>query len=160
MTAPSATARTSPSGRYFEDGYQTLITFAADADVQLWEKTVKPPGYNGGDEIDVTTMHNTALRTKAPRALIDMTNGSITCGYKGTAYAQTKALINVETTITVTFPNGSTLAFYGYLKNFDPGDHSEGAMPEASCEFVCTNRDPTTGEEEAAVYTAATGTGT
>ena len=159
MAAPTPTARTTPTGRHFEDGYQSLITIALDVDIQLWEKAVTPPGYSGGDEIDITTMHNTTYRTKAPRSLIDLTNGSMTCGWKGTAYTQLLAVLNIETTITVTFPNGSTLAFFGYLKSATPNELAEGSMPELSCEFVATNRD-SAGAEQAPVYGVATGTGT
>lgn len=158
MAAPSATARQDPTGIRMDDGYRTLITFSADPDVQLWEKSVKPPGLEGGEPIDTTTMHNDTLRTASPRALKTMTAGSIKCAYDPILFTSILALINVEQTITVTFPDTTTLAFYGFVKSFSPEDLQEGDQPMASVEFVPTNQDPTTGAEETFVLVNATGT--
>lgn len=160
MTAPSAGSRTTPTGRYFEDGYQTLIVFELDPDIQLWEKTAQPPGIDGGDGIDVTTMHNVEWRTMAARVLKKLTDSKFSAGYKGASFEQVNDLCNRETTITVILPNGSKIAFYGYLKSAEPGDHSEGEMPEIEVTIVATMRDPVTGTEETFTYVAATGTGT
>lgn len=146
------TARSTPSGDLLEDGYQSLIAFAADADISLWEKSVQPPGIEGGDEIDITTMHNVTWRTRAARSLKTLTNSSITVAYDPAVYTQILALINVNGWITVHFPDGSTLDFVGYLKNFTPNELSEGAQPEASCEIVPTNQ--LAGVETAPEYTA------
>lgn len=53
------TTRSAPGGTKLGDGFSTKIAFAADADVSLWEKTVTPPGVDGGDAVDTSTMHNT-----------------------------------------------------------------------------------------------------
>jgi hypothetical protein len=158
MTAPVKTARITPTGTRLDDGYQTLVAFAADPDVKIWEKSITPPGLDGLDAIDITTMHNETYRTFAPRALITMTESSFTGAYDASSYNQIVALINVETTITIHFPDGSSIAFYGFLKNFQPNELVEGAQPEATCSFVPTNRDPITHAEEAPVYDAGTGT--
>ncbi len=42
--------------RRLDDGYQTLIEFAENPAIKLWEKSVTPPGIDGGDAIDTTTM--------------------------------------------------------------------------------------------------------
>lgn len=146
------TARTTPTGDRLDDGYQTLIAFAADADVDLWEKTVQPPGVEGGDEVDTTTMHNETWRSRAARALKTLTNSSMTVAYDPAVYDQILSLINVNGWITVHFPDGSTLDFVGFLKNFTPNDLSEGAQPEATCEIVPTN--VLAGAETAPDYTA------
>lgn len=156
--APTPTARQTPAGIKLGDGYQTLITFAADPDVSLWEKTIKPPGIDGGEAIDTTTMHNEDLRTKSSRQLKDMTDSTGKCGYDPDVYNQIKNLVNVETTVTVTFPDGSTLAYYGYLRVFEPDELAEGTFPEASFTITPTNTDPTTGGEEDYVLTSVPGT--
>jgi len=138
-----------------DDGYQTLITFAADADVDLWEKSVTPPGIEGGDAVETTTMHNEIYRTMNPRSLFTLTDMTTTCAWDPVFYTQALALINVKTTVTVTFPNGDTLAFFGFLKNFTPGELVEGTQPTATVTIVATNQDPTTGVEEAPVLTVA-----
>ena len=149
MTAPVATTRVAPVGAHLKDGYQSLITFAADSNVSLWEVEIGTPyGDEGGDPIDLTTMHNTARMTKAPRGLIDTENGSMTCGYTTPARGQCRALINVETTITIKFADGTTEADFGYMKSFKPTGLSDGEMPLADVEFVFTGRDGTGNEVE------------
>lgn len=158
MAAPSATARQTPAGIKMDDGHSTLITFAADPDVSFWEKTVTPPGIDGGDAIETHTMHNDEWRTMAPRQLKTLTEMTCTAAYDPDLYNQILALVNVETTVTVRFPDGSTLAFYGYLRVFEPSEMQEGEQPEAEITIQPTNQDPTTGAEEAPVLTSAPGT--
>lgn len=151
----TTTARATPIGRKMNDGYQTLLAFAADPDVSLWEKTVKPPGLDGGDPIDTTTMHNTDLRTFAARALKTLTESSLTCAYDARVYNQALSLINVPGWITVHFPDGDTLDFIGYLRTLEvTGEHSEGEQPEITANITPTNEDPTTGVETLPVWTA------
>ena len=150
--------RVTPVGTKLDDGYQTLIAFEADPDISLWEKTVKPPGVDGGDAIETTTMHNTTWRTMAARALKTLTESALTCTYDPLVYDQIVALINVETQLTVAFPDGSTLDFFGYLRTFEPGDNAEGAQPEATCNITPTNLDPNTGNEAGPTFTNNSGT--
>jgi len=158
MAAPTPTARVDPTGIRLTDGYRTLVTLAADTNVRLWERSITPPGLEGGDPIDTTTMHNDRWRSMAPRALITMTEFQMECGYDPKAYDELLALLNVETTITVLFPDTSTLAFYGFMRNFQPGALEEGTFPTATVTIVPTNADPTTGAEEAPVLYSAEST--
>lgn len=158
MPVPSVTARSIPSGLKMDDGYQALIAFAADPDVSFWEKTVKPPGVDGGDAIETTTMHNDTYRTMASRALKTLTEASCTAAWDPKLYDQIIALINVETSITIHFPSGATLAFFGFLKSFDPSELKEGEQPEASITIVCTNVDPSDGTEAGPNYITGSGT--
>lgn len=159
MAAPTPTARQTPSGRMLKDGYRTTITFSRDPDVSFWEKTVTPPGLDGGDAIDITTMHNNDVRTKAPRSLFDLTDGSATVAYDPDCINQIlNNLLNQPGSCTVTKSDGSTLAFYGYLQKFEPQELTEGEHPEAEITVVCTNVDPATGGEELPVLTSVSGT--
>lgn len=137
----------SPAGIPLQDGYQTLIGLTLDPTIKLWEKTVTPPGVDGGDAVDFTTMHNTLWRTKAPRNLQEMTDISCTCNYDPDVYTNLLTAVNRADTITVLFPDGSKVAVYGYLQKFEPSDISEGDPPEASCTFVVTNWDPSADTE-------------
>lgn len=137
-----------------DDGYQTLISFAADADVKFYEKSVTPPGIDGGGEVDTTTMLNATYRTKNPKALISMTPASMTVAYDTAAYTEVVALVNVNNLITVTFPDGATLAFWGWLNTFVPGDHVEGEQPTAEVEIIPSNQNDS-GAETAPVLTPA-----
>lgn len=158
MAAPTATARGTPSGIKMDDGYQTLITFASAPTIAFWEKGVTPPGLDGMDGIDTTTMHNVQWRTKAPRALVTMTDLTLTVAWDPVLYQTILTLLNVKTTITVTFPDGGTLAFFGYLQKFEPSEHKEGEQPEATITVTPTNQDPVSGDEEAPVLTNVAGT--
>lgn len=158
MASPAATPRATPLGIPLQDGYQSLVTFAADPNISLWEKTVTPPPVEGGDSVNTTTMHNAVYFTKAPRSLVDIEDSSLTCAYDPDAYDEIIAIINTPTTITITFPDGSTLAFYGYLKRFEPSDLVEGTQPEATVTLVCTNWDHVNKVEAGPVMTEVAGT--
>jgi len=67
-------------------------------------------------------MHNVTYRTFSPRALKTMTEMTTTVAYDPDIYDEILAVINEETTITVTFPDGSTLAFFGYVRVFAPSE--------------------------------------
>lgn len=158
MSAPVATARGTPSGIKLKDGYSTKITFSSAPSISLWEKTVTPPGVDGGDAIDQTTMHNVTWRTSAPRSLKTLTEGQMTCAYDPGVITTIVAQINVEQTITVTFPDGSTEAFYGWLRTFEPQEVSEGNQPEANCAFTPSNFDPVAHVEAGPTVVSVAGT--
>lgn len=161
MAVPTPTARVTPTVAPMEDGYQTLITFAADPDIALWERTVTTPGVDGGEAIDINTMHTEEWRGMALRQLKSLTESSMTVGWAPEQWSAIVALINVDTTVTVHYPSGHRLAFFGGLRSFEPSEHSEGSMPEAVCNITPTNRDPSTGDEEGPVmYSPGAGTGT
>jgi len=141
-----------------EDGFSSKISFERDRDVSFWEKSMKPPGADGGDAIEQTTMHNLVYRTMASRALITLTESTGKCAYDPAVYSQIIALINQEGTITQIFSDGSTLAYFGFLKSFEPDELQEGVQPEASFTIVPTNRDPITKAEAGPVLTSVSGT--
>lgn len=160
MSAPVASVRTDPDtvGIKLKDGYQTLVVCALNPAIEFWEKQITPPGIDGGDEIDQTTMLNDEWRTRAPRSLKTLTNCEVTAAYDPVLYTSILAIINRETTWTVIFPDGSTLAFFGFLRNFDPQEVTEGEQPEASITIVPTNFDPVGKVEEDPVMVEVAGT--
>jgi len=137
-----------------DDGYQTLVSFAADPTVLFYEKTVTPPGIDGGGEIETTTMLNSTYRTRKPKALITVSNSSMTVAYDPACIPEVVALVNVNTLITVTFPDTSTLAFWGWLNTFTPGECAEGEQPTAEIEIVASNQNASD-VETAPVHTPA-----
>ena len=159
MGQATPTVRGTPVGRMLEDGYQSLITFESNPTIALWEKTVGPGGIDGGEKIDVTTMHNVTRRTYALRSLWEKTDGQSTCGYDPNVEPQIRALINVNQRITITYPNGDTEADWGALTKFERNEMSEGEMPEATVTIVFTGRD-TSGVEQIPLLTPLSGSGT
>ncbi|MCK9571407.1 hypothetical protein M0R72_20835 [Candidatus Pacearchaeota archaeon] len=158
MAVPSTTARTTPVGIKLDDGFSTKITPAADADVSFWEKTVQPPGDDGGDPISTTTMHNTTYRTKAARQLIDSTDCVVVGAYDPAVKTQIKSLINVETSWTITYPDGSTEDFFGFLRTAEFSALAEGEQPEGTFTITVTNWDPVNNVEQGSVITEVAGT--
>lgn len=126
---------------FFEDGYQTLISFSANPAVLLKEKSVTPPGWDGGDAIDITTMRNTDLRTFALRKLRTLTESTFNAAFAAGTYSDLAAMINVNQEITITFPEGSSITFWGGLRTFTPGEFVEGEQPTAECAITPTNKN-------------------
>ncbi len=158
MSAPTPSTRGTPSGIRLDDGFSSKISFASNLTVEFWEKTIKPPGLDGGDAVQTTTMHNVTYRTMGPRQLKTLTDCTTVVAYDPNVYVTILALINVRTTITVKFPDGSTLAFYGFLQKFEPSELKEGEQPEATITIVPTNYDPVGHVEAAAVLASVAGT--
>lgn len=158
MAAPVASARQTPPGIKLKDGHSTLVTLQSDPNIDFWEKNITPPGLDGGEAVEQTTMHNAVWRTVRPRELVTLTEMTFTSGYDPVVYDQILAIINIETTITVWFSDGSSLAFYGFLRVFQPTDTVEGTQPEATVTITPTNFDPVNKVEAGPVLVEAAGT--
>ena len=158
MAAPSATTRETPDGIPLRDGFSTKVTFESDPDISFWEREVTPPGIDGGEPVPQTTMHNLIWRTMRPRFLKTLTPMSLTAAYDPDLYDEALAIINVETTVTVTFTDLSTLAFFGYLQKFDPGNHVEGTQPDCGIVIIPTNWDHASSVEAGPTMTEIAGT--
>jgi hypothetical protein len=137
-----------------DDGFSTTISFAADSDIALYEKEVTPPGVSGGGEIDTTTMRNTAWRTRNPKQLKTLSESSAVVAYDNDAYPDIVALVNVNTEITITWPDTATLVFWGWLDEFTPTGMVEGEQPTADATIIPSNQNAS-GVETAPVYTPA-----
>lgn len=153
-----STNRQTPAGTKLDDGFSIKIAFAVDPDISFWEKTVTPPGIDGGDKIPTTTQHNVAWRTFAARALKELTDGSINAAYDPEVIEQINSIINQPGEITIHFPDTSKLVVYGYLKSFTPAALSEGEQPTADITIVFTNYNPNTGAEVGPVFIDNSGT--
>jgi len=142
---------------YLTDGHPTTITFYAlgtGIAIKLKETAVTPPGIDGGGENDTTTMRNVNWRTKQPKALKTLTDGSCTFQYDPAIYDQILSIINVNGVIRVDFPDNSAIEFWGWLNNFTPGENVEGTMPTATGTIICSNQDDS-GNEVAPDYQPA-----
>jgi len=127
-----------------EDGYQTKITFSgagSQIDVYLDEKEVTPPGIIGGGGIDQTTMRNETYRVSLPKSLKSMSPATVVGAYDPDAYTEILEAINVNQEMVITFPDGSTLTFWGWLDEFSPNALTEGDQPTASMTIIPSNWD-------------------
>jgi len=137
-----------------KDGFSTLISFSADSSVQIAHKTLTPPGFSDGGEIDVTTMLNTGYRTKAPKSLIDVTPCSFSAAWDPATYVEMQAMVGINQQITVTFPDASTIVFWGWISEFNPGEQAEGAQPMVDISIIVSNLNGSD-VETGPVYSAA-----
>lgn len=137
-----------------DDGFATLITLAGAPSIALYEKEVTPPGVTGGGENDTTTMRNLVWRTKAPKKLKSLTECSAVVSYAAEVFDDVVAQTQVNQLITITWPDTSTLEFWGWLEEFTPNALKEGEQPTANCKFIPSNQDAN-GDEIAPVYTPA-----
>jgi hypothetical protein len=138
---------------YLTEGYQILINLGGAAAIHV--KTLTPPAMQNGDAIDVTSQDNATFKTKALQALIDYGEISGTCSWDPVVYhdGDLRDLLGVNASMTITFPDGSTLQFWGGLVTFEPGEFSIGEEPVADFTIVPTLRNAS-GVETAPVYTA------
>lgn len=158
MAAPTPTARGTPTGIALREGFRVKITLALSATISFWEKSVDPPGVDGGPPVDQTTQFNTQYRTRWPRVLIDLSTITIPdASYDPNLYSTILTVINQNTVITVTFADGSTLAFFGYLQSFNPNLMRDGEQPTCTITIVPTNLDNSY-VEQAPVLTSVAGT--
>ncbi len=132
------------------DGFSTQVSFSLNPTVSFLEITVTPPGIDGGGPNDTTTMRNTSLRTMQPKYLKTLTPMTVTANYDSDVFdpADVFAMINVNQEITVLFPDGAELTFWGFLNSFIPGTHVEGSQPVATLNIVPTNQDNDYVEQE------------
>ena len=136
-----------------DDGHGTIIAFADNPSVKLYEKEITPPGISGGGANDTTTMHNSAWRTMAPKQLKTMTECSFTAAYDPAVYTEILTMINNNQQITLTFADGSTLIFWGWLDEFTPNAVVEGEQPTAEITIIPSNQNDSQ-VETAPVYSA------
>lgn len=125
----------------YDDGFSTLITLSTLPAVKLYEKDITPPGMSAGGPVDVTTMRNTTWRTMSPRKLKTLTPVSVTVAYAFESLSQLLAQIGKNQLITITFPDNSTLAFWGWLEEFTPGANTEGEQPTATMSIQPSNHN-------------------
>jgi hypothetical protein len=123
-----------------DEGFPTKINLTG-AGVTLYEKTVKPAGIDGGEPVNTTTMRNTAWRTFNARVLMSMTPMTTKVAYAVAAYTTLTSSVNSNMLIVVTFPDDSTLSFWGYIQKFEPDDIAEGKQPEATITIQPTNQN-------------------
>lgn len=137
-----------------DDGFKTTVDFANIPSPLFWEKTVTPPGISGGGANDVTTMRSTRWRQMASKKLVTLTAFTIVCAYDPAIYEDIVAQMQINQEVTINFPDGSTVVFWGFIDEFTPGENTEGAQPTATITVIPSNQDDTQAEV-APVYTAA-----
>ena len=135
-----------------DDGFSTIITLENVPTVKIYEKDVTPPGISAGGGIETTTMRSNVWRMMAPKQLKSLTPVSVTVAFATEGMDDIMAQIGINQLVTVSFPDGSSLAFYGWVDEFTPGKFAEGEQPTATMSIIPSLTHPTTGAEAAPVY--------
>jgi hypothetical protein len=130
------------------------VGFGTSTRVTFTEVSLTPPGVDSGGVNNVTTHANTAWQTFAPKALKTLTPLTMVVNYDSAAYGEIIAAVGANELFTVTFPDTSTLAFWGTLTSFQPGDMNAEADedPTATVTLTPTLRNAS-GVETAPAYT-------
>jgi hypothetical protein len=118
----------------------------------MWVREVTPPGMNGGGPNDTSNMHNTLMRTMAPKKLITATPMSAVVAYDPKVLNIVKRLINVNQQILVVYADLSYHEIWGWLNSFTPSVSKEGAPPEATIEIEPSNQDNSGNEKKPLYY--------
>jgi len=117
------------------DGFGTTISFTtagSGVTATLYETSVSPPGLSGGGPVDHSTMENETYRTYVPHTLIGGSPASFVGGYDPQLLEDILSGVNVNQEFTITFPDGSTLVFWGWIDEFTPNPLVDGEMPTAN----------------------------
>lgn len=160
MTAPTKVTRGTPPeiADMLLDGYQVFVALEDDPDLCIWEDNITPPSMTAGsDVINTTTQWNATWMTKAFHELLEVGETTINAAYCGSTWDKIQAIIGVNQSVTVHFPDGSTLSFWGGIRSFTPAGWERNGFPKADIVIVCTNMDDSN-NEEGPVWAAASGT--
>lgn len=134
MAAPSATARQQPTGLKLINGHATFVTLANLPAIQLWETSVTPGGLEmESDGVDTTDMFNDDQVSMEPDALFKQTPAQFEASFDPAVYPIVRAQLGLKQVITITHPDGSTDAQWGWLQSFTRGAQVRGSQPRATC---------------------------
>jgi hypothetical protein len=136
------------------DGHRTLISFQLAPSLKIWQVDVTPPGLDAGGANDVTVMENLRYRTFMPKHLVTLTEAGATVQYDPIFYNDLVEMIGINQLCFVTFPDGSSVEFWGWLDKITPNAAKEGEPPTATMRVIPSNMDDTTDpfEEVAPLY--------
>lgn len=157
MAAPAANARGAVSGVRLDNGFGALIAFASNLTIEIYEKSVQLGAIEGGDPIMTDTHLNTVYITKSPQCLEEWEDVVVIAAYDPAVFSELQALLNDPENITLIYPDGTTLAFWGYLRRIESSPLVKGVQPEITLTIVVTNFDPVNCVEAGPVLLAGTG---
>lgn len=161
MASPSFTSRVIPNAIRLDDGTIAYIAFASAPDLAIFEKSVQPGAYEGGDPIVTSTQLNDTYETKSPQRLKDIDDIVVVAAYDPGQLGDNPdgllSLINLPDAITVRWPDRSAQAQWGYLRRAEFSAMVKGTQPEVTLTIVVTNWDPVNCVEAGPVFIDGTG---
>jgi hypothetical protein len=107
-------------------------------------KRMQPSGFDGGGRIDGTSMQSLRVRSGAPKSLMTGEQIKMTVYYDPILFRDMPGLMQRNGNITITFPDASSVVFYGWIEKFTPPDHQEGENPLAEIIVEISNHTGST----------------
>lgn len=121
------------------NGHDCSIVFASDTSPSTEAELISfTPWGSTVAEIEQTTMQNAKYKTKSPSPLIEVTPASGTFAYAASDRSKILAFQNTNQLITVTLPDNSTDAVYGFVSAMTPGEMTSEGRPTLSLTITPT----------------------
>lgn len=125
-----------------KSGFGITLTFSSDSSLKLYCTEVTPPGFDAGDDIDITTNETVGAEERAPADLGAPTDFTATAAEILEDRAKLQAMIGLPQRITIEFKavkNRSTaqkiIFAEAWLRSWTPGTHTRGEMPTIELVF-------------------------
>lgn len=137
------------------EGLGAAFAMASDATLKFTAISLTVPGGSVA-MLDLTTLSNTAYKTKVAAALAELKPFKIEALYDIDVWADLVAAKGVNTLCTATQPANSgshTVAIYAALSDWDFSPFKAGDIPTITLEFTPTMRHSSTGAETAPATT-------
>jgi hypothetical protein len=99
--------------------------------------TLTPPGWDGGDPIDITNLSNVKYKTKMAPILIEIGDMSFSAELNPATIGS--APINQEGVIVITIPSWGTWTLHGHLKSIKSDELKMGERATCTGEICITN---------------------
>lgn len=157
MAAPTATARGPVGGTRLDNGYQALFSISSNITIEIYEKTITPPAIDGGDPIMTDTMLNEVYITKAPQCLQEWDDVTVVAAYDPAVLSELQAVLNVIQAMTIYYPDGTALTFWGFVRRIESSPLQKNTQPEITLTVVIANWDPNNCVEAGPVLVPGTG---
>lgn len=125
------------SNAFEPSGSSMTITPTGGSAFTLNWITLTPPGYEGGDPIEISNLSNVRYKTKMAPVLIDIGDVSFSAEYNPTKLAT--APINQEGVIVITIPGWGSWTLRGYLKSIKADELKIGERATCTGEVTITN---------------------
>lgn len=118
-------------------------------DVTFSEKSIKPPSIASTGKLDTSSSANSVtagggfLKSFIPSLFSEVGDATASVLFDPTEVADIYAALNVEKSIVITWADGATLTFKGWLDSFDPddGDTIDASTANTATITICTSGD-------------------
>lgn len=111
-----------------DDGFSTVLSFANLPDIKMYERELVLPALKGGGGKDTTNMRQLAHRSQTEDILRSVSSFTVTAAFATDAFADAKLQLGINQLISLIFPDGLQMQFYGWMEEFTPQKFVEGEL--------------------------------